>query len=179
MKAFITIEYEPEIEYKIKERELFLNLALATELASKKEPEYFTLEEIYKILKDKGDIRISYCQECEIKSTGNIIISGKGEYISNLNAMKDIIFTKSESVARGGMLIAGGNISAGIIGSSGYVATTLKVTKSGTISATLAYKNTIFCFDNLKMTLDETLEDIYVYFDKDTRRIEVTKSGLS
>ena len=60
------------------------------------------------------DIRLSYCQDCEIKSTGNIIIGGKGEYTSKLTAMKDIMFTKPDAVARGGVISAGNNITAGI-----------------------------------------------------------------
>lgn len=125
------------------------------------------------------DIRISYCQDCEIKSTGNIIIGGKGEYTSNLNAMKDILFTRSDSVARGGTLTAGRNISVGIVGSKACIPTILRVPRYGKINATLAYKNTIFCFGNLTMVLEETRKNINAYFDQDTRKIEIVKSALS
>ena len=124
------------------------------------------------------DIRIGYCQDCEIKSTGNIIIGGKGQYTSKLTAMKDILFTKSDAVARGGILSAGQNISAGIVGSKAYVATTLMVPKWGKISATAAFINTVFCFGNTKMILDENYKNINVYFNEDTRRIEINKSAL-
>ena len=96
------------------------------------------------------DIRIGYCQECDIKSTGNIIIGGRGEYISKLTAMKDILFTKSDSIARGGILSAGENISAGIVGSKAHIPTTLIVPKHGRISAAIAFKNTVFCFGKTK-----------------------------
>lgn len=125
------------------------------------------------------DIRIGYCQECEIKSTGNIIIGGRGEYTSKLTAMKDIIFTRSDSVARGGVLSAGQNISAGIIGSKACVATTLIVPQYGRVSATLAYRNTIFCFGKTRMVLEEDYRNINVYFDENTRRIEIGKTALS
>lgn len=125
------------------------------------------------------DIRIGYCQDCEIKSTGNIIIGGKGEYTSKLTAMKDILFTRSDSVARGGILSAGKNISAGIVGSKAYVATTLMVPQYGRISAALAYRNTIFCFGKTRMVLEEDYRNINVYFDEDTRRIEIGKTALS
>lgn len=124
------------------------------------------------------DIRIGYCQDCDIKSTGNIIIGGKGEYISKLNAMKDILFTRSDSVARGGILTAGANISAGIIGSRAHIPTTLIVPKFGKISAAVAFKNTVFCFGKSKIILDETYENINVHFNQETRIIEIVKSSL-
>ena len=124
------------------------------------------------------DIRIGYCQDCDIKSTGNIVIGGRGEYISKLTAMKDILFTKADSVARGGILSAGENISAGIVGSKAHIPTTLIVPKYGKISAALAFKNTIFCFGKTKMVLEETCENINVYFNEETRRIEIGKSSL-
>lgn len=125
------------------------------------------------------DVRIGYCQDCEIKSTGNIIISGKGEYISNLNAMKDILFTKSNSIARGGTLTAGGNISAGIVGSPAYIATILKVPLDGKISATLAYKNTILCFGNNTKILDYDYKNINARYNRVEREIEIINSALS
>jgi uncharacterized protein (DUF342 family) len=124
------------------------------------------------------DIRIGYCQNCDIKSTGNIIIAGKGEYTSKLNSMKDILFTRGNSVARGGILSAGENISAGIVGSSAYISTTLMVPKFGKISATLAFKNTVFCFGKTKMILEENCKNINVSFNEEKRKIEIIKSSL-
>ncbi|WP_341349635.1 FapA family protein [Clostridium saccharoperbutylacetonicum] len=124
------------------------------------------------------DIRIGYCQDCEIKSTGNIIIGGKGQYTSKLTAMKDILFTKSDSVARGGILSAGGNISAGIVGSKAYVPTTLMVPLDGRITAALAFRNTIFCFGKTRLVLEEERENIHLHFNEDTRRIEINSTGL-
>ena len=124
------------------------------------------------------DVRLGYCQDCAIKSTGNIIISGKGEYTSNLNAMKDIIFTQSDSVARGGLLTAGGNISAGIIGSVAAINTVLSVPISETITATTAYKNTTFCFGKKKITLEKDMENINVYYDSSIHEIEIASSSL-
>ncbi|MDG5855926.1 DUF342 domain-containing protein [Clostridium beijerinckii] len=124
------------------------------------------------------DIRIGYCQECEIKSTGNIIIGGKGEYTSKLTAMKDIIFTRSDSVARGGVLSAGQDISLGVVGSRAYIPTTLMVPQYGRITAAKAYANTVFCFGRTKVTLDEDLKNINVYFNSEKRAIEFGKTAL-
>ncbi|MBE6062141.1 MAG: DUF342 domain-containing protein [Clostridium butyricum] len=123
------------------------------------------------------DIRIGYCQDCDIKSTGNIIICGKGEYTSNFTAMKDIIFTKPDSVARGGRLSAEGNISAGIVGSSAEVLTELCVPKNGKITATYAYKNTVFVIGNSKKILEKDMENINVVYDKDSHSILILSSG--
>jgi uncharacterized protein (DUF342 family) len=124
------------------------------------------------------DIRIGYCQDCEIKSTGNIIMGGKGEYTSKLTAMKDILFTKSNSVARGGVLFAGENISAGIVGSKAYIPTTLIVPKHGRITAALTFPNTIFCFGKARLILEETMKNISVHYNEETRRIEINNSAL-
>jgi len=124
------------------------------------------------------DIRIGYCQDCDIKSTGNIIIGGKGEYVSKLNAMKDILFTRSDSVARGGILSAGKNISAGIVGSRAHIPTTLMVPNYGKISVARAFRNTIFCFGKTKMVLEETCENINLHYNEETRRIEIVKSSV-
>lgn len=124
------------------------------------------------------DIRIGYCQDCEIKSTGNIILGGRGEYTSKLTAMKDIIFTNSNAVARGGTLSAGGRISLGIVGSKAYIPTTLMVPEDGKISAVLAYRNTIFCFGKTKMILEEDMRNINVFYNKDERSI-IFKSASS
>lgn len=124
------------------------------------------------------DIRIGYCQDCNIKSTGNIIIGGKGEYTSKLTAMKDILFTKSDSVARGGVLSAGQNISAGIVGSKAYIPTTLMVPEYGRITATFAFRNTIFCFGKVRVILEKDQENINVHFNEVTGRIEFSKSSL-
>lgn len=124
------------------------------------------------------DVRIGYCQDCEIKSTGNIIISGKGEYTSNLNAMRDIMFTQSNSVARGGSLTAGGSISAGIIGSIAAISTVLTVPLSGKISATYAYKNTTFCFGKKRLTIERDMENINVFYDSSIHDIHIVSSSL-
>lgn len=124
------------------------------------------------------DIRIAYCQDCNIKSTGNIIIGGKGEYTSKLTAMKDILFTRTDAVARGGVLSAGQNISLGIVGSKAYIPTTLVVPENGKITATFAYKNTIFCFGKTRISLEENLKNISVHFNSETRSIIINNSSL-
>ncbi len=54
MKAFVKISYIPEIQYKLKDRENFLNLAIAAEKGNSIEPPHFSAEELKKELNAKG-----------------------------------------------------------------------------------------------------------------------------
>ncbi|OOM10501.1 FapA family protein [Clostridium saccharobutylicum] len=114
-----------------------------------------------------ADIKIGYCQDCVIKSTGNIIIDGKGEYVSTLTALKNIEFTQKDSVARGGVISAGKNMKLGIVGSPAGVATRLEVAKTGIITANIAYSNTVFCFGKKSRILDVSGKDIKAYMKED------------
>jgi len=114
-----------------------------------------------------ADINLGYCQDCIVKSTGSIIISEKGEYVSNLTAFKDIIFIRDDAVARGGTLSARGNIKLGTVGSPAGVATKLEVLPDGIITAKIAYSNTIFCFGNRYKTLDVSGKDVKAYMKED------------
>ena len=60
MKAYIKVAYLPEIRYKLKERETFLNLAIAAEEESRKDPPHFSPEEIKAILNTNGNSFISF-----------------------------------------------------------------------------------------------------------------------
>ena len=114
-----------------------------------------------------ADIYIGYCQDSLIKSTGNIIITDKGQYVSNLTALNDIIFLRDDSVARGGVISARGNIKLGIVGSPSGVTTRLEVLQGGIITAKIAYSNTVFCFGGRIKTLDVSSKDIKAYVNKE------------
>lgn len=114
-----------------------------------------------------ADIYIGYCQDSLIKSTGNIIVTDKGQYVSNLTALKDITFLRENSVARGGTLSARGNIKLGTVGSSAGVPTKLEVLSNGIITANIAYSNTIFCFGNRCKSLDYSGKNVKAYMKKD------------
>lgn len=49
----------------------------------------------------QSDIYVGYLQDSLVKSTGNIFVTGKGEYITNLIALKNIEFLNKDAVARG------------------------------------------------------------------------------
>ncbi|WP_294404690.1 DUF342 domain-containing protein [uncultured Clostridium sp.] len=115
----------------------------------------------------QSDIYVSYLQDSLVKSTGNIFVTGKGEYVTNLIALKNIEFLQSNAVARGGLISARGNIKLGTVGSSAGVSTRIEVTNDGIITAGTAYANTVFVFGKKSKTLNEDSRNLKAYMDKD------------
>lgn len=111
------------------------------------------------------NVQINYCQDCEVNSTGNIYVNGKGSYISSINANDSIYFTKENSVVRGGMLRAKNEIKCGIVGSVGGVTTKLIVNDQGNIWARVAYQNTIFTIGQREFLLEVPSKDVHAYLD--------------
>ena len=66
------------------------------------------------------DVVLDYCQDSIIKSSGNIIFSGKGQYVSQIVASDSVIFKQDKSVARGGVIKAGKEIKCKIVGGHGW-----------------------------------------------------------
>ena len=79
------------------------------------------------------DVVLDYCQDSVIKSSGNIVFTGKGEYVSQMIASDSIIFEKDKSLARGGVLKAGKEIKCKIVGGIRGVSTKLIVENHGHI----------------------------------------------
>ena len=114
-----------------------------------------------------ADIYLSYCQSSKIEASGNVIITGKGQYTSNIKAIKNIEFTNHGAVCRGGKLSAGAEIKLKTVGSLAGISTKLKVPKDGRITADIAYNNTIFCFGGKQMLLEVSSKNVEAYMDKD------------
>lgn len=118
------------------------------------------------ILSMPSDINISYCQECTIESSGDIYITGKGEYISNVTANNSIEFVDKSAVARGGQLKAKNEIKCGVVGSIGGVMTRVCVDEKGHIYSEIAYPNTVFAVGNKEFTIDNLSKNIHAYIDQ-------------
>ncbi|MBE6052832.1 MAG: DUF342 domain-containing protein [Clostridium sartagoforme] len=112
-------------------------------------------------------LNIEYAQESKIDAVGSIHISGKGLFTSDLYATKSIVFTREDTVCRGGHLKADELIKASIVGSDSGVFTNLEVGKHGNIYVDIAYHNTTFIIGNKKYILDKASKNIHVYIDKD------------
>ena len=115
--------------------------------------------------------RSDYSQDSTIKSSGNIIFTGKGEYVSNLMASDSILFKIDKSLARGGVIKAGKEIKCKIVGGLGGVSTKLIVSKNGQIWADVAYPNTRFIIGEKEYILDVFSKNIHAFIGEDRELI--------
>lgn len=113
------------------------------------------------------DVYFNYCQDSKIKASGTIYITGKGQYVSALYADCNIEFLEKGAIARGGVLCAGKEIKAKVVGSTAGVTTILKVERHGVITADVAYQNTVFVFGERKHTLEVASKEIKAYLDEE------------
>ncbi len=82
-------------------------------------------------------------QNSFILANGNIVVTDRGCYQTNLIA-KDIMFRKKSSAVRGGSLIAINSIKVGVVGTPAGVSTHCRVlAKDGKIEAAYLYDNTV------------------------------------
>lgn len=123
------------------------------------------LKELNKNIALPVDVNISYCQDSVIKSSGSIYVNGKGEYVSDILAKYEVIFTNENAVARGGLIKADNKIQCAEVGSEGGVVTKLQVAKKGHIFAKKAYQNTVFIVGSREFVLDTYSRDVHVYLD--------------
>ena len=135
------------------------------------------IEEIETLVIEPIDIYLAYAQGANIEASGSVFITGKGQYTSNITSLKNIEFTGDNSVCRGGILCAGSEIKLKTVGSTAGVNTTLKVPKTGRILIEKAYNNTIFCFGERQVMLEESAKNLEVYIDK-TGEIIIDKFNL-
>lgn len=111
------------------------------------------------------NVKFDYCQDSNIESSGDVVITGRGEYVSNIRARGNIIFTNERSVARGGIIVARDRVECKSVGSHAGVSTRLEVEKDGHIYADLAYHNTVFAFGNREYALDADYKNVHAFID--------------
>lgn len=123
------------------------------------------------------DVVLDYCQDSVVKSSGNIILTGKGEYVSQMIASDSIIFKKDKSLARGGVIKAGKEIKCKIVGGMRGVSTKLIVESHGQIWADIAYQNTRFIVGDREYILEVASKNVHAYLD-DARELVIDKLQL-
>jgi uncharacterized protein len=111
------------------------------------------------------NIKLNYCQDSTIVSTGDIIFSGKGAYISSLTSQNSIYFIQDKSIVRGGNLKAENEIVCKVVGSPGGVTTKLMVSEKGHIRISVAYANTMLTIGNKEFMLDYGCKDLHAYIN--------------
>lgn len=124
------------------------------------------IEEVEALVILPSNIELSYSQASTIEASGDIIITGKGQYTSEMTALNNIEFTTPGAVCRGGTLSAGGEIKLKTVGSVAGVNTVIKVPKAGRITADVAYNNTVFCFGEKQRILEVSSKEVVAYLDK-------------
>ncbi len=112
------------------------------------------------------NVNISYCQDTTIKSSGNIYVIGKGQYISNLFANDGIYFQGLNAVARGGEMKAKNIIKCKTVGSTAGVVTKLVVEERGHIWADIAYINTKIVVGLKEYLIDSPCRNLHAFLDE-------------
>lgn len=111
-------------------------------------------------------VNISYCQDSTIQSSGDVIFTGKGMYVSNVIANNNVYFNSDRTIARGGTIKAKSEIRCKTVGSSGGVTTKLIVGAKGHIWAEVAFQNTIFVVGGREYLLETPSKNIHVYINE-------------
>ena len=124
------------------------------------------IEELNSSLALPVNIKLPYCQECTVNSSGDIFFTGNGEYVSNITANGNIYFESSQSVARGGEIKAKNEIKCKKVGSTGGVSTKLIVEKEGHIWADVAYQNTQLVIGLRKHDIEYPSKDLHAFLNE-------------
>ncbi|WP_053284654.1 flagellar assembly protein A [Clostridium botulinum] len=112
-------------------------------------------------------MNISYCQDSVLKCSGNVIVTGKGEYVSEIISHGSVEFISSGSLARGGVIKAKKQIKCKKVGSEGGVSTKLIVEGKGHIWVDVAYQNTRFIVGEKEYILEVPSKEIHAYLADD------------
>lgn len=110
-------------------------------------------------------VTIDYCQDSIVRSTGDIYIVGKGQYVSDISCNGIVEFKREDAISRGGNITAKHEVRVQEVGSIAGVSTRLKVEKYGHIYAKKAYGNTTFVIGNKEHNLDCESNNVHVYMD--------------
>ena len=122
-------------------------------------------------------VRVGYCQESNVSSSGDIFVVGKGALTCHVNANNAIEFISDNSVVRGCIITANNEIRCKTVGSSAGVSTKLIVKSKGHIYVDIAYQNTTFIVGNKEMTLETPSKSIHAYLN-DNLELVVDKLKL-
>jgi uncharacterized protein (DUF342 family) len=134
-------------------------------------------EQLKKTLSIPVNIKFCYCQDSSINSSGDIIVSGKGSYVSYLISHNSIYFTERNSVVRGGIIKSGKDIKCRNVGGHGGVITKLIAGEKGQIWIDAAYENTMLVIGTKEFVMDYDSKNVHAYL-KDNYEIIVDRLRL-
>lgn len=98
---------------------------------------------LQEIAADKADLITGYVQNSYLECSGEVRITGKGSYSSNVFAGGDVIIQGSPGTFRGGEIVAGGNVIVRELGSPAEVVTEVRVKPGKSVKADRVYPGVV------------------------------------
>lgn len=90
---------------------------------------------LQEIAAGKADLATGYIQNSHLECSGEVRITGKGSYSSNIFAGGDVIIQGSPGTFRGGQIVAGGNVLVRELGSPAEVLTEVRIKPGKSVKA--------------------------------------------
>lgn len=91
----------------------------------------------------KADLITGYVQNAHLECSGQVRITGKGSYSSNIFAGGDVIIQGSPGTFRGGEIVAGGNVLVRELGSPAEVVTEVRIKPGKSVKADRVYPGVV------------------------------------
>lgn len=113
-------------------------------------------------------VQVNYVQDSRIYSSGDIVVTGKGAYLTELLARDKVLFESNNSVVIGGLIKGENEVKCRVVGSPAGVKTTISVGKKGHIWVDSSYGNTKFIVGDRESILEEPATNIHVYLDQNS-----------
>lgn len=115
------------------------------------------------LIKGQSDVFLTYVQNSHVFASRDILISGQGAFYCQLIAGKSVKVKGSPGVIRGGKVLAGELVEAGVIGGQGAAVTEVRVSAKGTIRALTVHPNTVIAVGKVKVRTENELKDVNVF----------------
>lgn len=126
-------------------------------------------------LKEPSHITASYVQNSTLSTTGDIKITGKGCYTSELYCKGNVTINKINSVTRGGIISAEGEVKIYELGSIGGALTTVSTGKDSVINCEIAHTNSIIKVGEMSNKLEMSVKNLKAYLYKGELLVEKSR----
>ena len=102
-----------------------------------------SLESIEYALQSKSSISLGYVQHSKLEATGNVVITGKGGFNTNIVCGGSVIVKDKHGFFRGGEIKAGGNVNIYELGSLGGAQTKVEVPDNRAINSAVIHQGVV------------------------------------
>jgi len=132
-------------------------------------------DELKEQMQQPSSINANYVQNSKLYSSGDIRLTGRGCYTSNLLCRGNVLIDNRGSIVRGGKIEAGGSVSIFELGSPGGALTSVSAGGNGIITCEIAHINSVVGVGNLSYKLDESVKKLKAYTYKGELMVEKLK----